>query len=150
MAARVTGSDRRLVGVLREPRGRVIAEVYEEGSGVRAVERHVTQGHTYRARDAWPLGERALDRARDLGVDLLRYITPGGIWEVPLATFEAQAEPVVFAHEVQWVLSRRAWRLTPHIAERTPAPGAHDPEPAPQAAATPAREEQLDLFRQAP
>ncbi len=102
------------IGVVREPAGRVIARVEQEGAVRVLVRRVKPQPHLYRARDAWPLGAHALTQAKDLGVDVLRYIAPDGIYEIALAIFVEQAERLPFAHEPQFVLLRSCWRFTPH------------------------------------
>ncbi len=104
---------RHLCGVVREPGGRVIANVWQEDPA-RVLERRVGERHRYRARDAWSLGAGALEQARALRVDVLRYIAPDGVYDVAFPDFEAQAERLPLAHERQFVLPRRLWRFTAH------------------------------------
>jgi len=124
---------RRRVGVLRAPNGCVIADIYDEG-GIRVAERHVTQArHLYRGRNAWTLGERALLQARTLRVELLRYVTPTGTYEVAFPVFAKEAERIGFAHEAQFVLPRHTWRFTPLrmvSPTTTPTSGAKSVPPA--------------------
>jgi hypothetical protein len=91
----------------------VIAHVVAEGED-QILDRRVGEKERFRNRDAWPLGEGAVNQASYLSVQRLRYHAPEGRYEVMLADFLHRAERLPFSHETQLVLPRKAWAFTPN------------------------------------
>ncbi len=102
------------LAAIRTPRHVVIGTVVEE-DGRRIFIRRVQEKHVFRELDGWTLGAFALEQCRRWRVELLRYLSPDGVYETTLAYFIERSIPLEFPghSEVQHVLPRGWWPVQP-------------------------------------
>lgn len=96
------------------PNGRPVGKIIDEG-GTLVWERRVKPKHLLRCRDAWTLNEPLFEQLLRLGIEVIRYRAPEGVYEVSMEEFKEHCDTLLgFAYgETVYAVKRSFWHFTP-------------------------------------